>query len=66
MPGRGPIPKPPGERRRRNISPPTIVVTASGERHGPDLPEEFEWPQATLDWWDIWRSSAQASTFHRD
>jgi hypothetical protein len=39
------------------------VVTADGEKHGPELPEEYDWPQATLDWWDTWRSSAQASTF---
>jgi hypothetical protein len=62
MAGRGPAPKPPGERRRRN-STPTVVVTADGKKHGPELPPEYEWPQETLDWWETWRRSAQGSTF---
>lgn len=63
MPGRGPAPKPESERRRRNIGPPTVVVVADGEKHGPELPREYDWPQETLDWWETWRRSAQASTF---
>lgn len=39
------------------------VVEPDGETHGPDLPDSHEWPEATLDWWETWRTSAQAHTF---
>jgi hypothetical protein len=29
------------------------VVSADGSKHGPDLPESFEWPAATLAWWEM-------------
>ncbi len=64
MPGRGPARNPDRSQiRRRNIEPPPTVVTADGKKHGPELPDTFEWPKATLDWWDIWRTSPQASLF---
>lgn len=63
MAGRGPAPKDPDERARRNDSGPTTVVEPDGKTHGPDLPDSFEWPAATLTWWDTWRTSAQAQTF---
>lgn len=64
MAGRGPAPKDAAERRRRNKpDAPTIVVTADNETRGPDLPETFEWPRATIDWWETWRRSPQAKTF---
>lgn len=64
MAGRGPAPKPAEERRRRNKPDvPTVVVAADGQAHGPELPEAVDWPDATRDWWDTWRLSAQASTF---
>jgi hypothetical protein len=52
-----------GERRRRNKPEPVAVVRADGRVYGPELPESFEWPAATLKWWEVWRRSAQASTF---
>lgn len=64
MAGRGPAPKNPAARRRRNPQPiQTQVVEEDGEVRGPELPEEFEWPDATKRWWDTWRASPQASTF---
>lgn len=64
MAGRGPAPNPDrGQVRRGNLEPAPTVVVADGEKHGPELPDTFEWPKATLDWWDTWRSSPQASTF---
>ena len=63
MAGRGPAPKDPAERRRRNLPDELTVVTADGETHGPDLPDSMEWPSATREWWETWRRSAQASTF---
>ncbi len=64
MAGRGPAPKNPAARRRRNPDPvPTQVVEEDGETRGPELPDEFEWPAATQRWWETWRTSAQATTF---
>jgi hypothetical protein len=63
MAGRGPAPKNPDERRRRNQSEPLTVMQADGESHGPDLPEGVDWPDATRDWWDTWRRAPQAQTF---
>lgn len=40
-----------------------IVVEADGQAHGPELPEAVDWPDATRDWWETWRTCAQASTF---
>lgn len=63
MAGRGPAPKNPDERRRRNVVAPLTVVQADGTARGPELPENMDWPDATRDWWDTWRTCAQASTF---
>lgn len=63
MPGRGPAPKDPSQRVRRNLTDPLKVVVADGQLHGPELPETFEWPAATVAWWETWRRSAQARTF---
>ncbi|SPX87690.1 hypothetical protein [Mycobacteroides abscessus] len=67
MAGRGPAPgsgaKPDDQRRRRNKAEPMTVVTADGEEHGPDLPDTYDWPAATLTWWKTWRTCALASTF---
>lgn len=64
MAGRGPARNPDRSQvRRGNIEPPPVVVVADGRKYGPELPDTFEWPKATLEWWDIWRSSPQASTF---
>lgn len=64
MAGRGPAPKDPSERRRRNTDAGALTVVApDGATHGPDLPDGFDWPDATRDWWATWRRSAQASTF---
>lgn len=63
MAGRGPAPKDSAERRRRNATAPVAVVTNDGAQHGPELPAHIDWPDATRDWWDTWRTAAQASTF---
>lgn len=66
MPGRGPAPKPDGERRRRNKPPvPVTVVSGDGLVRGPELPDVFEggWQSQTRVWWESWRVSPQASTF---
>jgi hypothetical protein len=63
MAGRGPAPKDPAARRRRNATGEQTKVAADGETRGPALPETHDWPPATLAWWETWRSSAQAKTF---
>lgn len=63
MAGRGPAPKDPSQRRRRNHAEPLTVVEADGQEHGPELPRNIDWPDQTLDWWETWRTCAQASTF---
>lgn len=63
MAGRGPTPKDPDQRRRRNATESFTVVTADGKQYGNPLPDSHEWPQATLDWWETWRTCAQASKF---
>jgi hypothetical protein len=62
--GRGPAPKDPATRRRRNVDPvPTTVVSEDGKLRGPELPGGFPWPEQTRSWWGTWRSSAQSQTF---
>src|SRR5690349_4592951 len=63
MAGRGPAPKDADQRRRRNATAAVTVVAKDGKVHGPELPESHEWPARTVDWWQTWRESAQASTF---
>lgn len=64
MAGRGPAPKDPSQRRRRNSPPsPPALVEVPGAPVGPELPETHEWPAATLAWWATWRTCPQASTF---
>jgi hypothetical protein len=72
--GRGPAPKDPSKRRRRNAAEPETVITPDDELRGPELPEGVlgvntktgeltEWHPMTLLWWKTWRESAQAQTF---
>lgn len=66
MAGRGPAPKPASQRRRRNKPAELKVVkprAADSDPVGPDLPDGFEWPDATTSWWETWRKSPQAETF---
>lgn len=69
MAGRGPAPKDPATRRRRNADPvPTQALTSDDELRGPDLPSDAlpegeTWHSRTLAWWNTWRRSPQAQTF---
>lgn len=71
MAGRGPAPKDPATRRRRNVDPiPRVEVEQDDELRGPELPADAlpkgeEWHPRTVAWWDTWRRSAQAQTFLR-
>lgn len=63
MAGRGPAPKDPSERRRRNRTEELTVLTNDGATRGPDLPAGVDWPDVTREWWETWRRSPQAATF---
>jgi hypothetical protein len=74
MAGRGPAPKDPAKRRRRNAAEPLTTVTPDDELRGPELPAgvlgadedtglAVEWHPMTQRWWDSWRTSPMAQTF---
>lgn len=68
MAGRGPAPKDPAKRRRRNADPkPTTTVASDGDVRGPELPEgvldDESWHPRTVQWWNTWRKSAQSQMF---
>ncbi|GAA3018261.1 phage terminase small subunit [Streptomyces fulvorobeus] len=73
MAGRGPAPKDPTKRRRRNGADPDTVIITDDEVRGPELPEgvlgadkegtPYVWHPMTQLWWKTWRESPQASTF---
>lgn len=74
MAGNGPAPKDPARRRRRNgAAEPLTTLTADDELRGPELPagvlgedkdgEPVDWHAITKQWWNSWRTSAQAQTF---
>ena len=61
MAGRGPAPKDPSQRRRRNAPvAPATVVTEDDQVRGPELPKGFDWPVQTQLWWETWRKSPQS------
>lgn len=78
MAGRGPAPKDPSTRARRNAdpTPSTVLEFIRGEQ--PELPEryswdtdedgnrsktEMSWPERTETWWEMWAASAIAEQF---
>jgi hypothetical protein len=69
MAGRGPAPKDPKTRRRRNADPVARTeLVADGRTRGPALPKDAlptgeTWHPRTQAWWASWRKSAQAQTF---
>jgi hypothetical protein len=63
MGARGPVPKDPSERIRRNITTPLATVTPDGVERGPELPDGYEWPSETCRWWQHWREAPQSQTF---
>lgn len=75
MAGRGPAPKDPAKRRRRNGAGEELTtLVPDDELRGPELPdgvlgvntttgELYDWHPMTVAWWQTWRESPQASTF---
>lgn len=77
MAGRGPAPKDPAKRVRRNADPAASTILRFENAQQPDLPDftvqvevdgelvsqKFSWPAITREWWSMWRDSPQAEHF---
>lgn len=73
MAGQGPAPKDPSRRARQNKDPHAQTILRFEQAEPPDLPTfqigkdgdlvEYQWPQRTLDWWEMWKASPQAEHF---
>lgn len=58
---RGPAPKDPEDRLRRNQDTyQTDRVVSDGLVRGFDLPNDRTWAKETMEWWETWRRSPQA------
>lgn len=73
MAGRGPAPKDPSKRARRNKDPQALRVIEADPQPQPELPPleverggelvELDWPARTRDWWRMWGESPLAAEF---
>lgn len=77
MPGRGPAPKDPSKRVRKNSDPVPLRVITANPVEQPELPafdvsievdgeliaESFVWPERTREWWRMWAESPLSSEF---
>lgn len=62
MAGRGGPPKADGRRARRNAQPETTTFESEFSEQ-PHLPQDFDWPAPTRDWWISWGIHPMAETF---
>ena len=63
MAGRGPAPKDPRKRARRNADPVGATVIEFVRAEQPDLPVDVDWPEQTRAWWAMWAASPLAEHF---
>lgn len=63
MAGRGPTPKDPRRRARRNADQVQGTVISFTRGVQPELPEEIDWPERTRAWWQMWAESPMAEHF---
>ncbi len=64
MAGRGPQPKDPDRRVRRNADPIHTTKVRLKRADQPELPgDESSWPEATRRWWATWSESPLAADF---
>jgi hypothetical protein len=42
---------------------PAVTVVPDAVVRGPELPDGYEWPAATMAWWETWRESPEAQLF---
>ena len=71
MAGRGPAPKAPERRARRNVDPVPLRVIQAEPVRQPELPEATPdgepWPEITREWWAMWgRSPLMAEATETD
>lgn len=73
MAGRGPAPKDPRKRQRRNSDPSALRVIVAEPVAQPELPAllirdggelvPIDWPDVTREWWQMWCDSPLSSEF---
>lgn len=63
MAGRGPAPKDPSKRARRNKDPQALRVIEAEPQPQPDLPAEVKWHPMTRRWWAMWGESPLSTTY---
>jgi hypothetical protein len=68
MPGKGPVPKDPEKRARRNAPPTPLRVLTLTPVSAPTLPDDLldeseVWHPATLRWWQRWCESPLSDTW---
>ena len=67
MAGRGPAPKDPSKRSRRNVDPVATRVIEVSPDAQPGLPEVMPsgeaWPARTAEWWHMWADSPLSDEF---
>lgn len=74
MPGRGPAPKDPATRQRRNADPMALRVIEAAPMAQPQLPAKrivvvdgearrLAWPTITRQWWQMWADSPLSDDF---
>lgn len=61
--GRGPAPKDPSRRARRNADPIPSTTIRFERGVQPELPEGYPWPQQTREWWRRWAESPLSDHF---
>ena len=64
---KGPLPKPPGVRQRRNRVSTGTVLSDAPNRRAPPLPKHRKWLDLTKAWWkDVWASPMAAEYLESD
>ena len=77
MAGRGPAPKDPGSRARRNVEPAPMRILPKLLAEQPALPDfdvqvevdgqmmsqRYVWPERTREWWQMWADSPLSAEF---
>lgn len=63
MAGRGPAPKDPKRRARRNSDSVSTTTIRFELAEQPPLPDDIDWHPRTVEWWEMWRDAPQADHF---
>jgi hypothetical protein len=65
--GRGPVPKDPRDRARRNAPPiPYRYIRSPASPQPPlppSMPDGSDWPEQTRQWWRMWRDDSRSASF---